>query len=176
MRESAPTPATAFQNTTTLHLAFMAACFMYLVVAEVIRLVVDDFAGKGFNDMDDGLAWGLRAALLVGAVAVLALTRTVLSDESVVPRILKNQAEVNDTTLAAALQSAHIIRLAATESIAIFGLVLYMQTGDRIDYVFLGLSFLPLLALRPTRDHWNEMYRSLSVTHSGVSSSLSLTG
>jgi hypothetical protein len=154
----------------------MGGPLIYLVSCELIRSGVDDFAGKGINDMDDGLGWALRGALLIWVVIVLALTRTLFSDDSMIPRLLKNEPEVNDMTLAGALQTAHIVRLAVTESIAIFGLVLYTQTGDRIDYVFLILTFLALLALRPNRDHWNQIYRQTSIEHPGVSSSLSPTG
>jgi hypothetical protein len=62
--------------------------------------------------------------------------------------------------------------LAFTESVAIYGLVLYLMNGERIDlYGFCFAALVNFLLIRPQRTEWEETFRWAAIEHSGVRSS-----
>ena len=171
MQQAQPaTPQAAFQATSIIHYNFMGAVVLYIVVGEIMRVIVDDFAGKGFNDFSGTLAYSLRAIVLLFAIAATVIARTIFSDEAMLARQLTASHEVDDMDIAGALQTAHIVRLAFIEAIAVLGLVIYMNSGDRIDYVWMIIAFVNLLPLIPSRDRWNQAYRRMAIDHPGVTS------
>ena len=85
--------------------------------------------------------------------------------------MLSESSEVDDAKVAVRLQSSHVLTLAFSEQIAIFGFVLYMFSGERYDLYGFGLvTLINLILLRPTRDRWNELYRQTAIQHPGISS------
>jgi hypothetical protein len=155
----------------------MAAIIIYFVTAEVIASQVEDFRPGGFVDFGSATIWAIRCAFIVTGLIGLAIANTLFSDERFAATTLNKAAEVTDSTLFAALQSAHIVRLAFTESIAIYGLNLFMMNGHRYDLY--GFGFVALIVLiigRPSRIRWEAIFRRVSIEHAGVSSSPWPTG
>jgi len=80
--------------------------------------------------------------------------------------------EVSDITICGALQTAFIQRLAFTESVAIYGLVLYLMNGERLDlYGFGMIALVNFVFIRPQRAEWEETFRWAAIEYSGVRSS-----
>lgn len=56
-----------------------------------------------------------------------------------------------------ALLKAYILSVALSETIAVFGLIIYIVSGDiRYFYLFFVLAFIHLLMHRPKKDKWQD--------------------
>jgi len=67
-------------------------------------------------------------------------------------------------TLGKKLMFAQIADLALAETITIFGLIIYITSGNlKFFYLFFIISFVHILAVRPVRSKWQE--RLDKVTH-----------
>jgi hypothetical protein len=174
MRQGQPglSPPAAFSALNVVHLAFVGAVIVYFVTGEIISSQVEDFRPGGLVDLDSAMIWAVRGMLMVTGIGALILAHTYFSDESFVPRVLSRQGDVDDAAVAAALQTAHVIRLALTEGVAIYGLTLFICNGHRYDlYGFGAVALLNLAVLRPGRDRWEVVYRDAALKYEGVSSS-----
>jgi hypothetical protein len=159
-----------FQTVAILQLTFGTAIVIYIVAGEVVRLTVDGFAPDGFVNWGSEI-WILRG--LLGALSLYSLVAShfIFTDERQLRRGIPKGNTVDDATVAMQLQTAQIVKLALTESIAIYGLVLYMMNADRLDlYLFGAVAVSNLILTRPRRDHWESAYRAATLRHSGVSS------
>jgi hypothetical protein len=165
----AGTAGSVFQTVVVLHFAYTGALFCYFIVGEVMKATVFP-PEPAFVNLGSPTIWVLRGIFAATGAIGLVLSYTAFTDASTVPRVLKRKTEVDDGTIAAALQTAHILRLAYVEAIAIYGLLLFMLDGHRYDlYGFGMVALLNLIALRPTRDKWEETYRRAAPEYPGVS-------
>ncbi len=147
---------------------------MYFVVGEIMRAQIDDFAGKGFVELDSTMIWTLRGTFVVLAVVNLVLIRTMFGDEAMLRRALAKREDVDDAAVVGVLVTAGILRLAFIEAIAIYGLVLYEMNAERYDLYGFGIvALIALISLRPSRTTWEETLRRMAIEHPGVSSSFS---
>jgi hypothetical protein len=165
-------PQQAFSAVTILHLTFSAAVLIYVVTGEIIAASVEDLRPGGFVDLDNGMLWIVRGFLAFNGAIGIILAFTVFGDDQNVPRMLGRAQEVTDATVAAALQTGHILRLAFAEAIAIYGLVLFQLNGHRYDlYGFAGVALAIFVLSRPSRDRWEGVFRTMSLKYPSVSSS-----
>lgn len=163
------TVANVFQTVSVLQVAYIAAIFCYFVVGEVMKATVFP-PEPAFVNLGSPTIWVLRGIFGTFSVIGLTLSYTLNTDARMVPRILKRKTEVDDGVVAAALQTAHILRLAQIEAIAIYGLVLFILDGHRYDLYGFGIvAIINLLAMRPSRYGWEETYRREAAEYSGVS-------
>lgn len=174
MRAANLEPEQIFQTVIVLHLSFMGAVIMYIIVGEVMDWSDPEFDGYILTNDDGGTKLLLR--ILFGIVAgisyVLAFTwlRGLGYLERTIQSVSKRrQREPDAGTAAAALQTRHIARIASLESIATFGIILYVLGGERIDlYGFCAVSTVGLLLTWPRRSEWEETYRILAQRCPGV--------
>ncbi len=169
-RPRVPTTAQqVFQATRILHLSFVAASLMYVLVGEMIRLLVEDFSGGGFIGLGDEI-WLARAGIIAYALAFTFGSR-LISDDSRIAAMVRQEGKADDVVIAQGLQTALILRLAFTEPIAIYGFMLYVMDGNRLDlYLFAAIAIVALFFFRPTREQWRTAYRDASHRYEGVSS------
>lgn len=165
----AGTAGSVFQTVVVLHSAYTAAIFCYFIVGEIIKAMVFP-PEPAFVSLGSPTIWVLRG-IFAGVSAIgLALSYTAFTDAATVPRVLKRKTEIDDGTIAAALQTAHILRLAYVEAVGIYGLLLFMLDGHRYDLYGFGIvALLNLIALRPSRDKWEETYRRAAAEYPAVS-------
>lgn len=167
-------PSQVFNATSVVHIAFLIAVVIYVVVGEVISATNPEFEGylePGF-DMEP-----LLRLLFIGISVVQALLAvTWFRGNRLVETAIENSRktlnqEPDAAVVAGGLQSAHILRLAMFESIAVYGLTLFLMGGERLDlYGFCAASFVGLLLIWPKRTGWENTFRSLSQRYSGVPS------
>ena len=164
------TAGSVFQTVVVLHFAYTATPFCYFIVGEIMRAMVFPPEPGGFVNLGSPTIWVLRGIFAATGAIGLVLSYTAFTDAATVPRVLKRKTEVDDGTIAAALQTAHILRLAYVEAIAIYGLMLFVFDGHRYDLYGFGIvALLNLIALRPSRDKWEETYRRAAPEYPGVS-------
>lgn len=170
--QSGLSPSAVFSVLNVLHLVFVGAVIVYFVTGEMIAAQVEDFRPGGLADLGSASTWALRAVLVITGLGALILAHTFFSDGSFVPRMLSKRGDASDASIAATLQTAHIIRLALTEGVAIYGLTLFICAGHRYDlYGFGAVALLNLAVLRPSRDRWEATYRDAALKYEGVNSS-----
>ena len=163
-------PSQVFQTGVILQFTFGAAVVVYVIVGEVIRVAIDDFAPDGFVNLGGGI-WVLRGILGALSLCSLIASHFVFTDERQLRSGMPRGSVVEDATVAMQLQTAQVVRLALTESIAIYGLVLYLMNAERVDlYLFCGVALSNIILTRPTRERWESAYRTAALSHPGVSS------
>lgn len=173
MRGDTPvaSPAEMFHTATILQFSFTVAPVIYMTVGEVIRTTIDDFTQKGFVNFGDEI-WPIRGAFAALSLLGLVVSHTIYSDRRLVDRALKRSGEVTNATILMQLQTAQVLRLAWTESIAIFGLMLYVWSADRLDlYPFCLVALVNFILIRPRRDDWEATFRRVAAEHPAVNPS-----
>jgi hypothetical protein len=123
-------------------LAMIAAIFVYTGVVEVIKWQWAPFAG--FAKLPGQTASLLKYIFLVVAAAQFVIIK-------VVQKIVPAQSLDN-------LPQAAIITFALCETVAIFGLVLFLLTGNALDfYVFMVISLGYFYLFFPKYEDWEQM-------------------
>jgi hypothetical protein len=164
-------PAQVFQTLNILQSSFVAAVVIYVIVGEVMRLLISDFAPEGFINWGSEI-WVIRAVLAALSLYSIVASHFIFTDERMLTAALGKSTQVDDATIFTQLQTTQITRLALSESIAVYGLVLYVMNAERLDlYIFCGVALLNLILIRPRRDRWESAFRSAALTHPGISSS-----
>lgn len=142
----------AFERIRLIHIAFMGAVAVYALLAVQMSVVIED--------PDTPLAgtplWLLRVGLVTLAVAGQATVAYVLNR----PHRSRQQqriAEGDESALVAAANARVILRLAFTEAIGIYGLLLFLVGGEIFDVLgFCAAAFVILAVRFPTRDAWSR--------------------
>ncbi|MDI6852166.1 MAG: hypothetical protein QME75_00995 [Deltaproteobacteria bacterium] len=126
-------------------LALIASVFAYLVVVEVLKRALAPFTG--FADLPKS-----TANLLTYVFAFLSLGNYFLI--RFVPQKLIEQSPRN-------LPQAAIITFALCEAVAVYGLVLFLLTGNSFDfYIFFAFSLFLFYIFFPKYDAWERIVRS----------------
>ena len=145
----------AYRITAFIGLAMIASLIVYAVVVELIKEQNAPFGG--FSPMPEVIAT-LRYALLgVAALEffVIRLLNTLMLSGKVPLR--SSAATVPFAPEVQRLVSASIVTYALCESVAIYGLVLFLIQGNSSDfYLFLILSLLYFSIFFPKYGKWEE--------------------
>ena len=144
----------AYRRTAVIGVAMMSTLVMYLVVALVVESTNDPF--EGFAGLEDG---GLLRNLFLGLsllqiVAIKIIrSRALYTPHQPVP--YQEATPARQSQLRSRLVALSIVTFALAESIAVFGLVLFLLNGEATDfYVFLGLSLLTFIMFFPQYHQW----------------------
>jgi F0F1-type ATP synthase membrane subunit c/vacuolar-type H+-ATPase subunit K len=126
-------------------LAMIAAVLVYAGIVELIKWQWAPFAG--FTDLPTQTASLLKYILLVLAATQFFIIKLV---QKIVPaRSFDN------------LPQAAIVTFALCETVAIFGLVLFLLTGNALDfYVFMVISLAYFYLFFPQYEQWEELINS----------------
>ena len=145
----------AYRITAFIGLAMIASLVIYAVVVELIKKQHEPFGG--FSPMPDTIPV-LRYALLgVAAVEfpVIRMLNTLMLSGKV--PLQSSQAAVQFTPEVQRLVSASVVSYALCESVAIYGLVLFLIQGNSSDfYLFLVLSLFYFTIYFPKYGKWEE--------------------
>jgi len=165
MNDQADELKTAYRRTAIIGGAMMSTLLLYAFVAFAIASTNDPF--EGFVSLEDG---GLLRNLFLGLSLLLVVTihrlrsRTLRSSDPS-GRLATNAPGVRSQLLSRLVANS-IVTFALAESMALYGLVLFLLNGDSTDlYIFLGLSLLTFVMFFPKYHQWEEwMQRHQQVT------------
>lgn len=134
----------------------IGSLLVYAVIAELIKESNAPF--RGFAQMPDIalLRYALLAVAAVEFIVIPVLTRAMLSG-TVPPPSASGQhlPEIKR------LISSAIVTYALCESVAIYGLVLFLLNGDSSDlYLFIALSVLFFAVYFPKYSRWEEWFKA----------------
>jgi F0F1-type ATP synthase membrane subunit c/vacuolar-type H+-ATPase subunit K len=145
----------AYRTTVLIGLVMMASLVIYAVVVEVIKKQNAPFSG--FSPLPPDVFTTLRYALMAVAaiefIVIQIVNRAMLSAKAPATRTASTAPFVQ-------LVSAAVVSFALCESVAIFGLVLFLIKGDTSDfYLFLMVSLLYFAVYFPKYGKWEEWVR-----------------
>jgi hypothetical protein len=125
-----------------LHIVSVAAVFVYVLVVELCEMQLAPFGGFVPEMKNLGV---LRLALALIGLADLGIACTVLWRPFLVRSV----------------GSAFLLAYAVLEAPAVYGLVLFLLDGRRLDfYPFAALSLVSLLVLWTQAERWDELAAS----------------
>jgi hypothetical protein len=138
--------------------AMLVTLFIYIVVCHVL--------GEGFVSVEGSdLPIGLLRKILAGIGAVVLLVayfmrRSMLSNQRGIPqpKPVEHTAGWNTVPYVAKYIAAVIVSLAMSESIGIYGFVLFLL-GDSFQtlYTFIAVSALAMVFYRPRREELDKL-------------------
>jgi hypothetical protein len=142
--------------TVIIGVVILASLFVYAVLIELIKKQFAPFAG--FAPMHDDQLTTMRYVLLgvvaVEFFAIRLVSRLMLSSKTADQR---SQNVAQFSTDAQKLMTAAIVTYALCESVAIYGLVLFMIQGKSMDfYLFLLISLFYFGIFFPRYSAWEE--------------------
>lgn len=146
----------AYRMTAFIGVVMLASLIVYAVVVELIKKQNEPFGG--YSPLPPDVLSTLRTALLgVAAVeffVIRLLNKLMLSGSAPLqssPTIVQFAPEVQR------LMSAAIVTYALCESVAVYGLVLFLIQGNTNDfYLFLALSLVYFSIYFPRYGAWEE--------------------
>jgi F0F1-type ATP synthase membrane subunit c/vacuolar-type H+-ATPase subunit K len=146
----------AFRVTVVIGLVMMASVLIYAVVAEIIKKQNAPFSG--FSPLPPDVFTTLRYALLAVAVIqyfiIQFLNKVMLSSNA------PAMGTVSPAGSSTPLISASVVAFALSESVAVYGLVLFLIQGDSTDfYLFLMISLIYFTIYFPKYEKWEEWVR-----------------
>lgn len=147
----------AFQRVRIIHVAFMGAVLLYVLLPFQVSAVLDD---------REALLAGTALWLFRGALVVLAIIGQVLVAHVLAKPHRQRRSpgfQRRESALVAAATSRAILRLAFTEAIGIYGLLLFLVGDQLFDVVGFCVASLAILAVRfPTRPNWTRELERLN--------------
>jgi|UniRef100_A0A7C3WGW8 F0F1-type ATP synthase membrane subunit c/vacuolar-type H+-ATPase subunit K len=123
-------------------LAMIGSVFLYALVVEVLRRLLAPFAGFGaLSPEATGLLTYLFFFLTLGIYFVIRVIRQKLPARS--PQLLPQIA---------------ILTFALCEAVAIFGFVLFLLSGNALDfYLFFAISLFMFYIFYPKYESWEKI-------------------
>ena len=145
----------AYRVTAIIGLVMVASLFIYAVVVEVIKKQNEPFGGfSPVGDVVSTLRYIFLGVVAVEFFVIRFLNTSMLSGKA----SIRSSATVSPfSPEAQRLMTASIVTFALCESVAIYGLVLFLIQGDAGDfYLFLALSLLFYTVYFPKYEKWEE--------------------
>ena len=136
----------------------IGSVLVYVVIAELIKESNAPF--QGFAQMPDIalLRYALLAVAAVEFIVIPVLTRAMLSGAVPPPSASASGQHLPEIKR---LISSAIVTYALCESVAIYGLVLFLLNGDSSDlYLFIVLSVLFFAVYFPKYSRWEEWFKA----------------
>jgi F0F1-type ATP synthase membrane subunit c/vacuolar-type H+-ATPase subunit K len=138
---------TRYLTANFIGLVMIGSVFIYLVVVEVLKRTMAPFSG--FAAISPGQAQTLKyffVALAIGHFFLIKFVHKILAANTV-ERLFK----------------AAVVTFALSEAVAIFGLVLFLLTGNALDfYLFMFLSLFYFWFFFPKYQDWEAQLQAPS--------------
>ncbi len=123
-------------------LAMIGSVFVYAVIVEIFKRYYAPFTG--FADLPPHIADMLKYILLFVALIFYLLIR-----------VFQNRLIAKSPQL---LPSVAIMTFALCEAVAVFGLMLFLLTGNSLDfYTFFAISLFLFYIYFPKYDRWEQL-------------------
>jgi hypothetical protein len=135
----------AYRVTVILTVAMIVSVFLYAGIVEILPRLAPSGAPPMEPDTVEILRQIFRGLALVNFLSLAFLGKRA------------HRAEGEAFLRLARLKSLTTVRLALAESIALYGLVLFVMSRDPMDFHYLLLvSLLSFIVVFPRRDRWRE--------------------
>lgn len=153
-KPAVPNLRASYKTTVIVGLAMMAGLIIYAVVVETIKKQYAPFAG--FAPMPDDIAATFRFALIAITIAeffiIRILNKMILSAKG---PVLRGPGAGQVGPDVQRLMTAAVVTFALCESVAIYGLVLFLIQGNSDDfYLFLLVSLFYFTIFFPKYGSW----------------------
>jgi len=138
-----------------IYFAFISSLVIYLIIPHLIIKLHHGFL-KGFAMFEKVyLLKNILYLISILTAVIIFILQRFLSNPN---KILLTPGSTNIDEILKALTSGSIIIFALCESIALYGLVLFLIAGLLKEFYFLiGLSFILLIMCFPKRQKWEEI-------------------
>jgi hypothetical protein len=137
-----------------------AFIFSLVIYAGLVEFFLGDLNLGTGSSVSRYLRYILMAAAAVEVILMVIIKNRILSGETKFiqqPGSKKDSSEPNEGEFINRLRSAHIITYTLCESIAIYGLILFILGKDKTEfYAFLGVSLFLMLVHFPKYDDWKS--------------------
>jgi hypothetical protein len=137
--------------------AFIFTLVIYAGLAEFLLGDLD--LGKGSSDLSI-LRYILMAIAAIEVFMMVIIKNRILSGETKLiqqPGLEQDPSKPNEGEFINRLRSAHIVTYALCESIAIYGLILFILEKNKTEfYAFLGVALFLMLVHFPKYDDWKS--------------------
>lgn len=145
-----------YASTRTMHLVFLGSTIIYVVVGLLVKSFVME-GEPGFADLPRSIYSALFVIMSAVSVALGYLTLAGLPRRPAGQGSPAGSGVSSSVDLGRQLLLRHLIRLAFSDTIAIFGLVLFLSNGSLLPLLlFPGVTFALLVAIYPRREQWEE--------------------
>ncbi len=142
----------SYQTAVTIGIALIASVAGYAVLAELIKTGV--IGGYEYPFAREDQVYKMLKFILLGVSFIDLLLIKVVGSA-----ILSGQGSAPDQRL----MTKSIVSMAISESVAIYGLVLFLLAGSRFDfYLFAGISLIFFGIFFPRYHRWEDCIRSTS--------------
>ncbi len=136
--------ARVYREAKLIAWAMMGGLAFYAGVVEFFSTQVDSFKGYDPERIKE-----FKDYFILGGVLAFILIRAART------AIMKREPDDTFGRLLGRLKTAHIVGYAIAEIPAVLGLVLFLFTGDRMDFYLLGVfSILAMVLYYPKLNHW----------------------
>ena len=136
----------SYRASLILHIVFLAAPLVYVGVIVVLA----DREMLPRYRQGETLRWLFPTLLAVASMGLL-VSREFFARRGAVASVRRGQS------VAESLATAHVMRNAVNETIAVFGLLVYVLNADVWQAVpFIAVGFLALVRGRPNRTEWRR--------------------
>lgn len=149
----------AFRRIRLIHINFLVAVPVYGIAGFLIKWFVMD-AGSGFVDLPSPDYSILTGILFLAAIALSVIVLFVFPRQNPLQNSKQRAKISSPEELWQALSAFQLARVAMGNSVAVFGLVLFLLNGDLLLLlVFAGMAFVLLALIFPRRTEWEEARR-----------------
>ena len=146
----------SYRRVATIAFALLMSPFVYAVGVELLSAQGDGFKGVLGGGLDAAVRWAVMALAFVQFFLSGVLRSRLLGERSLagmVEQIMVPSERYRRMT------AAVLVSLALCESVALFGLLLFVLSGQRADFYPLACASLVFLAIRFPRYHqWQSWY------------------
>ncbi len=163
------TPAKLFHQIVILHAFFTSSVLLYVIVGELIAWGQSPF--DGFASDSGPSPWVLRIIFLGMSAFEVLIVLVLFRTNRFITAKLTGYVEITTPIVLEAIMNRPLSTAAPIASIGVYGLVLFLYGGDRLDlYTFCAVSLALLVLLWPRRLQWEVMFREFAAKHPGVPS------
>ncbi len=145
-----------YNQTRTVHLAFLMSTVVYVILGFVINNFIMGTM-SGFVGLPFSIYLVLIIVFLLVSGLIIYLLLVELPRRNSAQNILARKDVSSPLELGQALQATHMMRIALTQAIAIFGLVLFLLNGNLYHLlVFAAVACGLFIVIFPRRSEWDE--------------------
>ena len=158
-----------FAKTKFVHFFFITSALIYVLLASQLQQYVFE-PGSGFVTLPSTEYMLLLGVLVVAAFVCAAIVLLVLPKRNTVEFLVEKRNVKSLNQLGLGLREEHLRRVIFCNTIAIFGLVLFLLNGNIFHLIpFVAVSILLLILIYPRWANWEAAKNKLQMLELGGS-------
>ena len=160
----------AFKQATLIHY-ISGASIPLLILAGELTAGSDAFEPDGIFGLEGQQQW-LALVIVVFIVLLGVSVIFTFTELRILRRLMSLEPRRADLAVLQAITSTQVVRSIQPTFVATYGLILYFITTERLElYIAGGFGILLVAFFRPSRNHWESVFRRASTDYPGVSPS-----